>query len=257
MQYSGKVQQPNCIGAAEQRVADFMSCQGRAVLTMSVADIAKACTVSEATVVRYCRHNGYTGLKEYKIALANHDERAKVSPITGNESIAELKHKIFLGCVETIYASDERLSAAQLEQALHVLSHADNIDVYALGGSKPIASYLRHQFIKLGIRTNVYSDSYTMRMSQAQLKKDDVVIAISCSGKTVEIIEAMNSAKALGASTICITTVSDSPLAQLTDIALITANEQFITLEDSIYGRMSNLITVDILYAGLANKKRQ
>lgn len=135
-------------------------------------------------------------------------------------------------------------------------SHAANIDVYALGGSIPIASYLRHQFIKLGIRTNICSDSYTMRMSQAQLKQDDVVIAISCSGKTAEIIEAMTSAKALGASTICVTTVANSPLAQLTDIALITANERFITLEDSIYGRMSNLVAVDILYAGLASKKR-
>lgn len=233
-----------------------MSCQGRAVLTMSVADIAGECSVSEATVVRYCRHCGYTGLKEYKIALANHDEHPRVSPITGTESTAELKHKIFSGCVETLYASDEQLSDAQLEQALHVLSHADNIDVYALGGSIPIASYLRHQFIKLGIRTNICSDSYTMRMSQAQLKQDDVVIAISCSGKTAEIIEAMTSAKALGASTICVTTVANSPLAQLTDIALITANERFITLEDSIYGRMSNLVAVDILYAGLASKKR-
>ena len=66
----------------------------------------------------------------------------------------------------------------------------------------------------------------------------------------------MRTAKTLGAHTICITTGADSPLAQLADIALLTANERFITVEDSIYGRMSNLITVEILFAGLAIRKK-
>lgn len=244
------------IGAAEQRVADYMDAKGQDVLSMSVADIASSCGVSEATVVRHCRRAGHTGLKEYKIALANHGGHAKVSPITGNESVSELKQKIFSGCAETLHTSCKLLSDRMLSTALDVLTHADNIDVYAVGGSIPIASYLRHQFIKLGIRTNVYSDSYTMRMSQSQLKSGDVVLAISCSGKTTEVVEAMRTAKTLGAHTICITTGADSPLAQLADIALLTANERFITVEDSIYGRMSNLITVDILFAGLAIRKK-
>lgn len=38
------------IGAAEQRVADYMNAKGQDVLSMSVADIASSCGVSEATV---------------------------------------------------------------------------------------------------------------------------------------------------------------------------------------------------------------
>ena len=110
------------------------------------------------------------------------------------------------------------------------MEHAENIDVYALGGSVPIASYFRHQFIKLGIRTNVYSDSFTMNMSQSHLKAGDVVVAISCSGKTKEVVDATTSAKAVGAHTICITTNDESPLSKVSDTVLLTANERFITI---------------------------
>jgi glutamine---fructose-6-phosphate transaminase (isomerizing) len=51
---------------------------------------------------------------------------------------------------------------------------------------------------------------------------DTVVVAVSQSGSTQEIVEALEWAKLGGAATLAITNVGDSPLASASDLALIT-----------------------------------
>lgn len=246
---------PARIGAAEQRVTDYMLSMGQAILSMSVSDIAAACAVSEATVVRFCRRAGCTGLKDYKISLANRADRAHATPITGGETVPELKQKIFLGCIDTIRASGDSLSDEALKQAVEALNAAANIDVYAEGGSVPIASYFRHQLIKLGIRTSIYSDRYTMHHSQTQLKPGDAVLAISCSGRTQEVCESFEAARGTGARLICLTSNGDSPLAKCADICLTTCGGHFLNENDNTYSRLAQLAVVDILYAGIAIRR--
>lgn len=248
---------PVRIGAAEQRVSDYMQTQGRAILSMSVRDIAQACGVSEATVVRCCRRAGCIGLKDYKIALISRQEKdSSALPITGGESISELREKIFDGCIKTMRASSASLSDAALDMAIRMLTTAGNIDVYAVGGSVPIASYMRHQFIKLGIRVGIYSDRSTIHLTQSRLGSSDVVIAISCSGSTPDVLDALVYARDLGARTICLTSAPNSPMAQAADVCLLTSGEHFLNENDNTYARLSQLAVVDILYAGLAIRSR-
>ena len=44
--------------------------------------------------------------------------------------------------------------------------------------------HLRHQLMKLGIRSSVYSDTQSMQLSLSQQGENDVALGISCSGKT-------------------------------------------------------------------------
>lgn len=257
------MQPPTCtsapvrIGAAEQRVSDYMQTQGRAILSMSVTDIAQACGVSETTVVRCCRRAGCTGLKDYKIALISRSEKeSAASPITGGESISELREKIFAGCIKTMRTSSASLSDAALDMAIRILNTASNIDVYAVGGSVPIASYMRHQLIKLGIRIGIYSDRSTIQLTQSRLGSNDVVLAISCSGSTPDVLDALVYARNLGTRTICLTSTADSPMAQAADVCLLTSGDYFLNENDNTYARMSQLAVVDILYAGLAIHSR-
>ena len=242
---------PDAAITAEQRVGAFVAAQGKAILGMPLSDIASACGVSDATVVRYCRHEGYKGLKDFKIAMAHsfHEEDA-LSPIIGTEPLPELKKMIFAGCLDALRTTATTLSNAELEKAIQLLCAADNLDVYASGGSVPIASYLRHQLIKLGVRTNVYSDRTSMLLSQSRLTKRDAVLAISHTGATRDIVDAQSSAHRLGAPTICMTSAPDSPLAAVSDVCLLAAGEHFLGM--NTYSRLSQLAMVDVLYAGMA-----
>ena len=236
---------------AEQRVAAFFAAQGTGILQMPLSGIASACGVSNAAVVRHCRREGYKGLKDYKIAMA-HASRLPPSapPISGEERLPELKRRLFAGCIRALNDTSDLLSTEEMQRAISAVSESANLDVYACGGSLPIASYLRHQLIKLGIRASVHSDRSSMLLSQSRLSKRDAVIAISSSGATQEIVDAQRSARKAGAVTICLTACRESPLAAASDILLVAAGDAF--LDNNTYARLSQIAVVDLLYAGLA-----
>lgn len=242
-------------------VENFINSQGRAILSMSISDIALSCGVSKATIVRCCKNLGYSGLREYKVKLANGStKQGKSLPIDGNETMSEIKQKVFSNCIANLQSSYSKIPDEILIKAIDLIDFYGSIDVYAIGGSLPVASYLRHQFIKLGIRSTIYSDNYTMHMSQSQLKSSDLILAISCSGTTPDIINNVRSAKSLGARTICITTNLDSPLVSLVDVPLVIANEQLLIKGNPVFGRVSSIVLVDLLFTALsmryANKNK-
>ena len=240
---------------AEQRVAAFMAAHGREILDMPLSRISDACGVSDATVVRYCVHAGYKGLKDFKIAMARSGaEDTSPAALRGDESLPELKQRLLSGCMEALRMTGMQLSADALGQAVQAIDRSDHLDVYACGGSAPIASYLRHQLIKLGIRASIYSDASSMRLSYAGFTRRDTVMSISVTGETPDVLDALNAARQAGCATICMTAHPESRMARLADTVLIAAGGNF--LKDSSYARLSQLAVVDMLFAALHNRKQ-
>ena len=240
-------------GQAEKQVAAYFAEQGDRILHHSLSEIAINCGVSEPTVVRFCRHAGYAGLKEYKIALAHKTPTSQ--PISAEDTLADVKQKIFTGCMESIQQSAKSLDDASLAQAVELLAEADNIDVYAAGGSTPIANYLRHQLMKLGFRTNICSDSSSMLLSQSRLSASDAVLAISCTGATSSVAEALCSARERGAATLCLTNVADSPVADGAEVVLCTEGQS--VLGNNAYARLAQMAVVDTIFAALLLRQQK
>ena len=57
------------LSETDQHIARFILEQPAAVAQMPVRKLAEAISVSEATIVRFCKKIGYTGLLELKSAL--------------------------------------------------------------------------------------------------------------------------------------------------------------------------------------------
>lgn len=56
--------------AAEQKVGYYILEHGDEVLGLTVTELAEKANSSDATVVRFCRSDGYKGYQEFKIGLA-------------------------------------------------------------------------------------------------------------------------------------------------------------------------------------------
>ncbi len=240
--------------AAEMKVAEYARQVGAALIGMPLHDIARACGVSDATVVRFCRRQGYHGLKDYKIALSHREDAECAQPLNGSESLAEIRQRLVSGCVQALYDTGEKLSLSALKAASDAILSSGALDIYAAGGSAPIASYLRHQLIKLGIRASIYSDASSMRLSYAGFTRRDTVMSISVTGETPDVLDALNAARQAGCATICMTAHPESRMARLADTVLIAAGGNF--LKDSSYARLSQLAVVDMLFAALHNRKQ-
>lgn len=60
---------PNLSGA-ERKVAESALAEPKWFVQAAVAEIAERASVSQPTVIRFCRSLGYKGLPEFKLALS-------------------------------------------------------------------------------------------------------------------------------------------------------------------------------------------
>jgi len=90
-------------------------------------------------------------------------------------------------------------------------------------------------------------------MSAALLGKGDVVVAISNTGRTRDIVDAAKSALAAGARVIAITH-GNSPLARLATVGLYANVDEDTDIFSPMTSRVSHLAIGDILAVGVALK---
>ena len=242
---------------AEQRVADFILKNAEDLIYLTVTELAERTQTSESTVVRLCQKIGYKGYQEFKIMLA----RDLVGPtetvyeqIEPTDSLEALKTKVFQANAQALKDTIEVLSDEELERAVDAIAKCRKLEIYAIGGSGPMAFDAYHKFMKLGIPCVWVNDSDLMAMSSSLLEPDDVALGISHTGASRDVCDAMEHAQAAGATTICITHRATSPITKVSQIRLYTAAKETAFGSDATSSRIAQLSIVDVLYAGLANK---
>ncbi|KAI1698968.1 glucokinase domain-containing protein [Ditylenchus destructor] len=85
------------LSPAEQRVADHVLAHSRKVLKDPIAEIAKAASVSQPTVIRFCRSLGCEGLSDFKLRLASGltgTVPVSHTQVTQDDSMVELGEKV-------------------------------------------------------------------------------------------------------------------------------------------------------------------
>jgi RpiR family transcriptional regulator, carbohydrate utilization regulator len=246
--------------AAEQRVADFILAHPDELIYLTVTELAERTNTSESTVVRLCQKIGYKGYQEFKIVLA----RDLVEPTTEiyaaiepADDLATVKTKVFQANAQALRDTIEVLDDEQLQRAVDAIAAARRVDVYGVGGSGPLALDAYHKFLKLGLQAVAISDGDMMAMSSAGLASGDVALGISHTGASRDVTDALNRAKANGATTIGITHRPTSPITKVSDITLVTAAKQTAFRSDASSSRIAQLTIIDTLYVGVAHKNHE
>lgn len=243
--------------AAEQRVADFILAHPDELIYLTVTELAERTNTSESTVVRLCQKIGYKGYQEFKIVLA----RDLVEPATEiyaavepGDDLETVKTKVFQANAQALRDTLEVLDDVSLGRAVDALAGARRVEIYGVGGSGPLALDAYHKFLKLGISAVSLSDGDLMAMSSSLLARDDVALGISHTGASRDVTDALARAQQHGATTICITHRSTSPITKVSDIVLVTAAKQTAFRSETSSSRIAQLTIIDTLYVGIGIK---
>jgi RpiR family carbohydrate utilization transcriptional regulator len=138
-----------------------------------------------------------------------------------------------------------------VSEAIAALSKARRVEFYGQGNSGIVAQDAENKFFRLGVATRSCSDPNIHAMAASLLGADAVVVAISASGQTVDILRSAQIARAAGARTIAIT-VAGSPLAQACDITLGADVPEDFNIYAPMTSRLAHLTIVDLLAVGVA-----
>jgi len=240
---------------AEKKVVRFIEKNVGEIIHLSITEVAERSQTSESSVVRLCKRLGYKGFQDMKIHFAKEvisPEQQIHEVIEKDDDVLIIKRKIFQSNIQALYDSLEVCNDEQLVHAVNAISNANLIEFYGTGGSGAVAMDAHHKLLKMGIKSFSYSDSTLQSMSASVLGEKDVVIGISHTGSNKDVLHAMKLGKEAGATLICITNSSKSPITQISDILLQTASRETLFRTDAISSRIAQLTIIDILVAALA-----
>ena len=204
-------------------VADYLLQHADEAQYLSISSLARECNVAEATVFRFCRALGFDGYHEMRIALAQANATGTMSsqrelqPGASTETLFEhASARLFTA----INGTQNALSAEAVDEAARMLREAKQVFCFGQGGSMLLANDICARFASLSTQFRTSGDSHLQLLTASLMNEADVVLFVSYSGATRDMMETLRTAKAAGAKIILLTHYEDSPGASLADVVL-------------------------------------
>jgi DNA-binding MurR/RpiR family transcriptional regulator len=243
----------------ERKVGQYVVDHAAEVIHLAVAELAQRCTVSDATVVRFCKRVGTEGYPNFKILLAQDLASTYPAPyanVQPGDSIGAAVQKVIAADMKALEDTLSVLDLGALERAVDTLLGARRVDIYGSGGAVVTALELQYKLMRVGVRAVVHTDSEMQVVSATLLTAADAAVGISYSGESPDILHALEVAKEAGARTIAITNHLESPVAKSADVDLSTAAQEALAYGYPLGARVAQVALIDALYACMALKRR-
>ena len=124
-----------------------------------------------------------------------------------------------------------------------------------MGASALVAQDAAYKFLRIGVNSLASLDFHMQLTSTSLLDSEDIVIIISYSGRTKEMVECLDIAKSRGCKTICITKYGKNPISNMSDIVLSLSAAEIEKRSGAMGSRIAQLNVIDILFTAVANQK--
>lgn len=239
---------------AEKKVADPILRKSQEVVNYNVSELAKASGVSDATIIRMCHHLGYSGYYQFRIALAR-DLGKKQFKTAESENSADVVSKMFEDFAETMVAIGKRLDKNVVRSCVDLIKGAGTVHIISVGNTTNLARYMGFRLERLGVKST-YSELPAYYINHINLSaENDIVIAISKSGTSKNVLEGMKLAKGKKLKMIAITASLKSPVADLADYVLISSGKQEPLSVYKGYSYLNEFAIIDALLSFTVNEE--
>ena len=238
--------------SAEKKVADYAVIHQQKTQFMSISELAEEAGVAEATISRFCKRLGYKGYSAFKLAVANSTARRVEAPtvpgeIRPEDSIEELCQKLYAADRDAMAQTVELIRPDSVRKAADLLFSAEKVLCMGQGGSMILAQECAHLFSTA--RPNFYAvlDSHMQAIAASLMGPEDVVVFVSYSGATRDMMDTLHLARENGAKVILLTHYSDAPGAALADVVLLCGAKESPLDSGSMPVKLAVLFVANVL----------
>jgi len=248
----------NSLKSAERKFVDYILGNPDRVHGSTIVDLADKAGCSEATIVRLSKKLGFKGFPELKEAFgAQTDEERPFDyeGIRSSDDSMTVVSKVFNATHNALNDTFELLAREEYDRAVDALLSASKIVFCGLGDAGVVATEAYYRFTRIGENCLVSEDPDLQLIQAAHMKKGDVMVVISHTGRSRTILDAVKEARKHEATIVLITNFPVSPLAKHADILLRTAvfSKQFT--DEVISKRVTELCIIESLYINYLIKK--
>lgn len=247
---------------ADREIGQFILDNPDQMLRLSSAALAAETGRSQSSVVKFSQKLGFAGYQELKLAVSEAKAQEWHAPpgmihgsIEVGDSYLTILQKLIgskmLSMQQTLAVNNEQ----EIERALTALNDARRIHMAGVGASSLVARDFSYKLMKLGRNVLHDSDSHVQMANVSTLNEQDVLLALSYSGTSIETLRITELARQRGATVIAITGLNGNALMQAADIRLYTVADEERVRSSSITARDAQLMLTDLLFILLVQRQ--
>ena len=225
----------------EKLLATYILQNSSQLKNINIQDLAQLTNTSTSTITRFCQKIGCESFVDFKFMLHTSQD---AQPVEAQSTIFKTVSSYYdLVLKRTVDLLDEK----QIEQLIVNIQSAEHIMVYGLGSSGLTAKEIAMRLSRMGIKAQSETDSHQMIIGSAITDARDLVIGISNSGETREVVNALDNAERNGAKTIAITSTKESSLHRVAGETLFVHNSRFVNNEQFVNSQFPIYFLLDII----------
>jgi DNA-binding MurR/RpiR family transcriptional regulator len=230
----------------QQKLGEFVLNDPARVLYLTITELARESQTSEASVTRLCRTLGCKGYNEFKMALALDIQQGQPARQAGDEI-----DNVVDESVQALQDTARLLDRTLLEKAALALHQAQSVQIYGVAASAILGEYLHYKLLRLGKPAQLFSDMHRAAMNAATLSNETLVVAISSSGSTRDLLHVVKLARKRGVQVLALSNTPRSPLASLSDMQLVAAKPEGPLSAGALNAKVGVMLLIELLTTSL------
>lgn len=243
-----------------RRIADVVLADPAAAGRLTIDQLASAAGCAQSSVVNFARELGFSGYRDFRRTLVEETARAggaegeRLRPISvdASDPLAVSVSRIAAADSRAVLDTVRLLDLSVLEEVATVLTSCRRTVLVGAGASGLAAMDLQYKLIRLGFSAHALTSAHDALPAVAGLGTEDCLVAISDSGHTTDVLDALALATAAGASTLAITGAPSSPLARGAQYVLLTASREPSFRAGATSSRIAQLAIADCLLTAIS-----
>lgn len=235
------------LSKSEKKIADYIRVVGIDIIYKTLQEVSEEVNVGEATVLRFCRKIGYDGFQNLKLEIAKENSFTQEK-----KSDEDFTAKIAQNMCDAINETRNVVSKAEIDKAIEMIRNARKIFLCGSGTSGDVAKETQMQLLRYGKVCQYADDPHFQLISCSLARSEDLIIAYTLSGSTIDTIDCLREGRKNGANIIVVTNYILSPAASYADCILLTCAKESPLEGGSFAARTSQQYISDILVTGYA-----
>jgi RpiR family murPQ operon transcriptional repressor len=241
------------LSKSEMMIADFIMDLHTDPRTLTSSMLAQQLNIAQSTVIRFTQKLGYPSFREFLVDLnAGYSREVPFEEeVVADENTKDTNLRVLAQYYDVLNITHRYNPPVEFDKSVALIRKARKIVLFGIGNSAIFCEYLGNQLTKLGYLATSFRDTHTFLVAASMLDKNDLLILVSESGETKEILDAVAMAKHNQVPILAVTGKAKSTLQTNAEAILTTIVFETDTRLNLLTVRVSQLMVIDLLYINL------
>ncbi|WP_297597328.1 MurR/RpiR family transcriptional regulator [uncultured Cetobacterium sp.] len=226
----------------EKIIADYILSFKNSINNISITELAKAIGTSSSTLTRFSKKINCESFVDMKMKL--NSKNKNLDSKKENDSLFSAVYNYYS---EVIEKSNELLDKKLISKIVKDIKEAKKIYIYGVGSSGLTAQEFMQRLLRMGFNISSINDSHMMIINSAIVSSEDLVIGISISGETKEVVNALRICYQNRARTIAVTSFPKSSISRYANEIISICSSDFINKTNFINTQFSTMYLFDLI----------